>query len=350
MRNSKLGKALSILLCLISVLSIAALPVNASAEESEKVKTDETGFFFGDSSRSETDGTDIIHTLSLFVETDDENADYNSVFDNIKLTFSDPSLVAETEIDINGTKFQKHRLGFNNYINGFAGSLKIKQKKSGKLTVTAATPNGFTDSYVLNFQPFVNNLPYNIRDVYVSSVICNDNTYLANKQIIYGKQTIGFTANYEVHLGEDKRPENPFDYTFNGSKIVSNVKANGSFITFTPTDEGIVTVTAVAPNGLTASYRFNFINFAHEEQNHNDTPTIDTPKGRTLKVGDVDDDGNISSADALLVLRYSVKLENFTDSQIESVDVNKDGDINSADALFILRKSVKLTDNGTHFD
>ena len=71
---------------------------------------------------------------------------------------------------------------------------------------------------------------------------------------------------------------------------------------------------------------------------------------KKLKVGDVDDDGNISSADALLVLRYSVKLENFTDSQIESADVNKDGDINSADALFILRKSVKLTDNGTFFD
>ena len=79
----------------------------------------------------------------------------------------------------------------------------------------------------------------------------------------------------------------------------------------------------------------------------NQNPTNPVKK---LKVGDVDGDGNITSADALLVLRKSVKLETFTDEQITAADVNKDGEINSADALFILRKSVKLTDNGTYFE
>ena len=325
MRNSKHSRALSILLCLISVFSIAALPINASAKESKTLKTDETGFYFGDSSRSETDGTDIIHTIALLIETDDENADYKSVFDNIKLTFSDPSLVAETEIKFDGTKFQNHRLGFNNYINGFAGSLKIKQKNAGDLTVTATTPNGFSDSYYLNFQPFVKDSPYHIRDVYESAVICNDNTILANKQIIYGKQTLGFTANYEVRLYDDERPEKPFSYNFSSEDIVSKVEVNGSFITFTPTDEGTVTVTAIAPNGLIASHRFNFTNFAHEEQPQTNPYTPypnDDVKKSNRKVGDVDGDGNISSADALLVLRKSVKLETFTDEQITAADVN----------------------------
>lgn len=58
--------------------------------------------------------------------------------------------------------------------------------------------------------------------------------------------------------------------------------------------------------------------------------------------GDIDNDGAISSADALLVLRYSVGLEKFTEEQINNSDVDHDGTISSADALKILRASVGL--------
>ena len=62
-------------------------------------------------------------------------------------------------------------------------------------------------------------------------------------------------------------------------------------------------------------------------------------------IGDVDNDGRITSADALLVLRNSVGLEFFSDEVKKLADVDKDGKITSADSLDILRYSVGLSRN-----
>ena len=59
-------------------------------------------------------------------------------------------------------------------------------------------------------------------------------------------------------------------------------------------------------------------------------------------VGDVNDDGEINSADALCVLQNSVGLLELTDSESSKGDVNLDGLINSADALLILKYTVGL--------
>ncbi|MBQ3691903.1 MAG: hypothetical protein II931_01075 [Clostridia bacterium] len=72
-----------------------------------------------------------------------------------------------------------------------------------------------------------------------------------------------------------------------------------------------------------------------------DTDT-DTQKPEKYVYGDVDSDGEITSRDSLLVLRCSVKLENFTQAQIKSGDVDGDGRITSLDSLKILRYSVGL--------
>ena len=60
--------------------------------------------------------------------------------------------------------------------------------------------------------------------------------------------------------------------------------------------------------------------------------------------GDVDGDGIITSNDALLVLRYSVQLEEFDEDIVEQADVNGDGKADSSDSLSILRYSVGLRD------
>lgn len=60
------------------------------------------------------------------------------------------------------------------------------------------------------------------------------------------------------------------------------------------------------------------------------------------KLGDVDSDGSISSADARLVLRASVGLEELSAETIKLADVDFDGSISSADARLILRASVGL--------
>lgn len=63
-------------------------------------------------------------------------------------------------------------------------------------------------------------------------------------------------------------------------------------------------------------------------------------------LGDVDASGKLTAADARLVLRASVGLEEFTDIQNEYADVNRDGKITAADARLVLRASVGLEELG----
>ena len=60
------------------------------------------------------------------------------------------------------------------------------------------------------------------------------------------------------------------------------------------------------------------------------------------KLGDVDGDGFITSADARTALRASVKLDTLTEEEYLAADADGDGFVTSADARAILRASVKL--------
>ena len=62
-----------------------------------------------------------------------------------------------------------------------------------------------------------------------------------------------------------------------------------------------------------------------------------------LTYGDIDNDRSITAYDALLALRYSVGLEDFTNGQKVIANVDKDNKISSSDALEILRYSVGLS-------
>ncbi len=62
----------------------------------------------------------------------------------------------------------------------------------------------------------------------------------------------------------------------------------------------------------------------------------------TIKLGDVDMDGNITAADARLALRYSVGLEDLTNKMKAAANVNRDSAITAADARTILRASVEI--------
>ncbi len=58
--------------------------------------------------------------------------------------------------------------------------------------------------------------------------------------------------------------------------------------------------------------------------------------------GDVNLSGGVDAADARLILRYSAKLESFSQVQIKAGDVTADGNITAADARKVLRASAKL--------
>ncbi len=58
--------------------------------------------------------------------------------------------------------------------------------------------------------------------------------------------------------------------------------------------------------------------------------------------GDINGDGKVSSADALLVQRHTVGLTKLNDVQQASADYNNDGKITNVDALLILRSTINL--------
>lgn len=61
-----------------------------------------------------------------------------------------------------------------------------------------------------------------------------------------------------------------------------------------------------------------------------------------ILAGDVNGDGKVSSADSLLVQRYTIGLTKLDDSRLEAADFNGDGKITNLDALQILRSTINL--------
>ena len=61
-------------------------------------------------------------------------------------------------------------------------------------------------------------------------------------------------------------------------------------------------------------------------------------------LGDANGDGQITAADASLILRASVGLESLDGVASTRADVNQDGDAGAADAAKILRYAVSLSD------
>ena len=59
-------------------------------------------------------------------------------------------------------------------------------------------------------------------------------------------------------------------------------------------------------------------------------------------LGDVNFDGVVTAADALIVLRYAMDLAGMTPEQLAVADMNGDGVVNASDAIIILRLSMGL--------
>ncbi len=62
-------------------------------------------------------------------------------------------------------------------------------------------------------------------------------------------------------------------------------------------------------------------------------------------LGDVSLDNHVTSKDALIILRSSIKMVKLTDTQKKLGDVNGDGKVNTADALVIQRYSIGIRTN-----
>ncbi len=75
-----------------------------------------------------------------------------------------------------------------------------------------------------------------------------------------------------------------------------------------------------------------------------DTENMTLESKKSLSLGDVNSDGSVDIADALIISRYDVELAKLDKNQLTVADVNKDGSVNIADALIISRYDVGLID------
>ena len=58
--------------------------------------------------------------------------------------------------------------------------------------------------------------------------------------------------------------------------------------------------------------------------------------------GDVNGDGKVDSADAILVMKCDAGLLSLSNDEIKRADLNGDGKIDTCDAIYILRKTAGL--------
>lgn len=101
---------------------------------------------------------------------------------------------------------------------------------------------------------------------------------------------------------------------------------------------------------------FAFVSFAAEidaQHDHNNNHENDHPHNNGCGpfyryMGDIDNDGKVTAADARTVLRASVGLEEYRPDRFAYADIDFDGSITAADARLALRMSVGLEETVSH--
>ena len=78
--------------------------------------------------------------------------------------------------------------------------------------------------------------------------------------------------------------------------------------------------------------------------------TVWSVEGETVKYGDVNTDGNVDIADALVISRYDARLTELDENQLKIADVNNDTEADIADALLIARLDAGLIEEIPRLD
>ena len=151
--------------------------------------------------------------------------------------------------------------------------------------------------------------------------------YSSANNVIYGSETIGEGAHAVCIVGyDDNRYGGAFKYL---NSYGSGWGENGyGWITYTAFNK-----TGVNNYGGGIGYVLN----------------QGTNKDLKNKMGDVDYNGSVTAADARLILRYSSRLETYTDEQFVRSDVDGDGVVSASDSQFVLRYSSGLETEFPYF-
>jgi len=127
--------------------------------------------------------------------------------------------------------------------------------------------------------------------------------------------------------------------------IVTTTNCYTVVISVVQTTMAELTVYARAANGVTADKTYAI----PENDGKDDTNSGVPGNKQVLLSGDMDGNGRITANDAMKMMRYSIKLEKFTEEQLIAADVNLDGRVNAKDSLATLRYTIGFNDPGTVF-
>ncbi|MBQ6119399.1 MAG: leucine-rich repeat protein, partial [Clostridia bacterium] len=123
----------------------------------------------------------------------------------------------------------------------------------------------------------------------------------------------------------------------------ANAALSAKALTLDENGKATLTVTGEMPGTVKLTFTLEGTALTAETEATVELPEPETPD---VKMGDVDGDGELTSGDARLALRASVKLETYEEGSAAYIaaDVDRNGAIESSDARLILRASVKLED------
>lgn len=144
-----------------------------------------------------------------------------------------------------------------------------------------------------------------------------------------------------VSFAESKH-EIPMGGTATLTATIAPADATVKTLVWTSDDPGIA---SVSRTGIVTAVSVGTtkIHATSVDGNHSAEVTVTVTAAPQL--GDVNGDGYIDSADAMLCLRSAVGLKKLTEEQKSAADVNKDGFVDAGDAIKILRYDAKLIDS-----
>ncbi|MBO4563358.1 MAG: Ig-like domain-containing protein [Clostridia bacterium] len=144
-------------------------------------------------------------------------------------------------------------------------------------------------------------------------------------------ETISFEWSVSSESGYDK-----LKFYVNNTEQSGNISGNVPFTA--------VTYTAPSTGSYTFkwSYEKDYSVNSGSDMGYLDNVSYSGDPGVGFLAGDVDMDGDVDSADALMILRYAMGVISLTDEQILRAEVDGDGNITSADAIYVLRIALGI--------
>lgn len=144
-----------------------------------------------------------------------------------------------------------------------------------------------------------------------------------------------------VSFSETKH-EIPMGGTAKLTATIAPADATVKTLVWTSDDPGIA---SVSRTGIVTALHIGTTTIRATSVDGNHSAEVTVTVTAAPQLGDVNGDGYIDSADAMLCLRSAVGLTELTAEQKSAADVNKDGFVDAGDAIRILRYDAKLIDS-----